>query len=502
MLITALAIFICSFAISWISVRITRNIARAHGWVAAIRGDRWHSQATPLFGGAGIAVALLVALALARGFIDEFRDATSANASLAVALIVGSIGAAVAGLCDDLLHFRPGKKLAAQCGCACAFLWICGGIEVTGSAPVDSVLCMLWIVTVMNAVNMLDNMDGVAGTAVTIGFGGVAFANWMVAPGSFVFCVAVIAMGVTAGFLAQNLPRARIFMGDCGSLLLGFLLATLVLIGMRPAEGATAHGVLVVSQGWTVTMVAAIGFAFVPLVDMAVVSLARIRRGQSPMTGGRDHTTHRLAGMGFSGNSIVAIVALVAATSATFAAIAVAGFIGLFAGCAILIIGYGVAVTSGLLMLVRADAKDSQISVADVPHRLAAFTPFAKLVIDVMLIATSLNIGYLIRWEYEIPPELANSLAWSLPIALACCVSVNALAGVYWSRWRATSATRWVELRRGVLSAALGALITVILVSALWSPDRLFSRLAMGMFAIGYPAIIVAIRIALNVGRG
>ncbi|MCX5664930.1 MAG: hypothetical protein NTY97_09575, partial [Planctomycetota bacterium] len=158
MLKLALILWLGAFGLSWILVRVTRNVARTRGWVAPVRGDRWHVHATPLFGGVGIAVAFLVAVAMARGISDEFREATSANAALLIAILVGAIGAAFTGLCDDIFHFRPGAKLAAQCGCACAFLWICGGVEITGSAPVDSVIALLWIVTVMNAVNMLDNM--------------------------------------------------------------------------------------------------------------------------------------------------------------------------------------------------------------------------------------------------------------------------------------------------------------------------------------------------------
>lgn len=483
--------------LSWILVRVTREIARTHGWVAAVRGDRWHAQATPLFGGVGVAVAILVALAVARGVLDDFRDATSANAALTIALIVGAVGAAITGLCDDIVHFRPGTKLAAQCGCACAFLWICGGIEITGSAPVDSVLSLLWIVIVMNAVNMLDNMDGIAATAVTVGLIGVACVNWILAPGSFVFVIAVVAAGAVAGFLAQNLPRARIFMGDSGSLFLGFLLATLVLICARPVESTSAEGTIVVSQGWRVTVVVGLGMVFVPLMDMTVVSIARIRRGQSPMMGGRDHTTHRLAQMGFSGGSIVMMVAGIASAGAAIAMSAAAGVVTTAFAGGMLFMGFATLVAGVLRMCLRMDDVEFVEAAArgeavHRPHRLAAFTPFAKGVIDVMMIAIVLNLGYLIRWDFAIPPELTNSVAWSLPVAMACCVSVNALAGVYWKPW---SGDRWIGVRDGLLSALLGAVLAVILIAALWSPERLFSRVAMVLFFVGYPALTGVVRV-------
>ena len=97
MLMLALILWLGAFGLSWILVRVTRNVARKRGWVAPVRGDRWHVHATPLFGGVGVVTAFLVAVAMARGISDEFRDATSANAALAIAFVVGAIGAAVTG---------------------------------------------------------------------------------------------------------------------------------------------------------------------------------------------------------------------------------------------------------------------------------------------------------------------------------------------------------------------------------------------------------------------
>jgi UDP-GlcNAc:undecaprenyl-phosphate GlcNAc-1-phosphate transferase len=488
MLKLALILWLGAFGLSWILVRVTRNVARKRGWVAPVRGDRWHVHATPLFGGVGVVTAFLVAVAMARGISDEFRDATSANPALVIAILVGAIGAAFTGLCDDIFHFRPGAKLAAQCGCACAFLWICGGVEITGSAPVDSVIALLWIVTVMNAVNMLDNMDGTAAAAVSVGFVGIAGMSWFFAPGSFVFGVALVAAGATVGFLTQNLPRAKIFMGDAGSLFLGFLLAALVLICARPvAIDANTNGLLESSQGWLVTIVAATGFVFVPLADMTVVSIARIRRGQSPMVGGRDHTTHRLSQMGFSGGAIVLIIVATATVSAGIAVAAATGVvvmtlaIGVLCGC------FAVIVVGMLRVCVRMD----DAAVGGTSRQLAAFTPFAKGVIDVITIAVAVNVGYLIRWDFTIPPELTNSVAWSLPVAMACCVSVNAFAGTYWKPW---SGNRWRDVGEGFLNALLGAVIAVILIAALWSPERLFSRVALGLFLVIYPVLTAAMR--------
>ena len=471
----ALAVATTVAMLSWTLIRFLSIVAQRRGFVADVRADRWHALPTPTIGGVGIVVAFLVGFAVTRGVFDDFRDATSANADVVIALIIGSVGAAAVGLWDDLAHFRPSTKLAAQCACASIFLWIAGGVSITGSATVDGVIALLFIVAVMNAVNMLDNMDGVAGTAVMIGLVGIAALNASGGSGSFLPLIAVICAGAVAGFLGHNLPRARVFMGDAGSLFLGFILAALLLLGLgaRTVEPEAA-------------LVAVLGCLFVPLIDMTVVSLGRVRRGESPMQGGRDHTTHRLVRLGVSERGLVWLVA----------AVAIVGVAGALAGTqfespsaaasAALVVLFVLLVAVLLRMCVRMDGPAHM--------RAAALAPFVKVVIDVVTIAAVLNAGYMIRWEFEIPPELENSIAWSLPVALACCVAINALRGEYVKSWQITGA----GLRSALASSLIGAVVAAAVIAAVWSPQRLFSRAAMGIFLVGYPTVGVLVRLVVG----
>ncbi|MSR70334.1 MAG: undecaprenyl/decaprenyl-phosphate alpha-N-acetylglucosaminyl 1-phosphate transferase [Phycisphaerales bacterium] len=470
--LVGLPIWVLSAVLSWILIHCVCILARRRGLVAAVRADRWHALPTPIFGGVGIVVAFLLAFAVTRGALDEFRDATSADGSLVIALIVGAVSAAAVGLWDDLAHFRPSTKLAAQCACASLFLWIAGGVEITASAPVDGVIALIWIVTVMNAVNMLDNMDGVAGTAVMIGLIGVAAVSVATGSWPYIALIAVICAGCVAGFLGHNLPRARVFMGDAGSLFLGFMLAALVLLCAK-------------SVALPVGLLIALGCVFVPLLDMSVVSLSRIRRGQSPMQGGRDHTTHRLVTLGVSERGAVWIVA----------GVAVVGAAGAVAATLVASLVAVVVAMSALFVLLVAALLRICIRMDGAAHmRAAAFTPFVKVVIDVVTIAAVLNAGYLVRWDFAIPPELANSVAWSLPVALACCVATNALRGMYESSWRWNGASA----RAALVNALIGAVLAVVVIAAAWSPERLFSRAAMGIFLVGYPLVVVVVRGAVG----
>lgn len=480
---------LASAAASIVLVHVTRRVAAARGWTAPVRGDRWHKEATPLFGGVAIALAFGLAIAFARGIFESFRDASGSHAALTLALIGGALLAGAVGLLDDLLHFRPSTKLSAQIACACVFLWGCGGIGITGNAALDTTIEILWIVGLMNALNMLDNMDGVAATAATVALAGFAVASALAGGGVLLITVALAGAGATAGFLAHNLPRARIFMGDSGSLMLGFLVAALTLLGAAVTDDAHegARG------GVLAALVAALGFSFVPLLDMAVVSVTRVRRGQSPMTGGRDHTTHRLATRGWSGWGVVALVACVALGAAAIAVAATARFMVMSVAAVFLCLAFAGLAASLVRMAIRMDTA-AHFGAADRSHRRAAWEPFAKAALDLALIALSLFVGYLVRWGWQVPPELANSVGWSLPVTIACCVAVNSGVGDYWRQWHQSGMRGAV---RAALAALGGALLSMVLVAALWTPDRLFSRLAMAAFALAYPLLVFAVRLAV-----
>ncbi len=473
-----LVVGLAGAAISWVAVRLTRRVALSRGWTAPVRDDRWHSEATPLHGGVAIAVAFAAAIAVGRGAFDGFRDATSAELGATLALVGGAFMCALVGFADDLFHFKPATKLAAQIACACAFLWATGGIAVTGLAVLDTTIEVVWIVGMMNALNMLDNMDGVAATAAAIGLAALSLALGLMGDGVNA-TLACAAAGAVAGFLVHNLPRARIFMGDAGSLMLGFVIAAFVLLagrqGVRPSVSVVVAGV---------------GAAFVPLVDLVVVSVTRVRRGQSPMQGGRDHTTHRLSRRGWSGWAIVFAVAAASVAAGLLAVAAFAGWIAMEVAAVILALTFvGVAATL-MRMAISMDNAD-QRSPAGRLQRREAWEPFAKVAGDMILVGAALGAGYLLRWEGEIPVELANALGWSMPVTVACCLAVNSSTGAYWRHWRN-------EGLRGALRAAAAALggsvLSVAVVAALWAPERLFSRAAMALFVLLYPTLVFGVR--------
>ncbi|PSR04860.1 MAG: undecaprenyl/decaprenyl-phosphate alpha-N-acetylglucosaminyl 1-phosphate transferase [Bacteroidetes bacterium SW_8_64_56] len=254
---------------------IVRWGARRGGWVAIPEDEKWHDTPTTILGGIAIFLGGTVALIVSGG-VSAFPAPVWGGA----VLLIGT------GLIDDLWGLGPVAKLTAQLGSAA--LVLSAGFLLAPGAPiwVAAPLTLVWLLGLPNAVNLLDAMDGVAASVTALAAGFLGLVAGLQGLGALATAAAVLA-GATAGFLVYNIAPASIFMGDCGSLLLGYVLAVLGL-GVQET-GGTARSVLV-----PVVILA------VPLFDTAFVSITRSLRGQSVTNGGTDHTMHRLVRLGWS----------------------------------------------------------------------------------------------------------------------------------------------------------------------------------------------------------
>ncbi len=265
--------------------------ARAHGMVAIPRQDRWHRQPTPLLGGVAIYAGTSVAI-----FLFAPHDARL------IGLEVGGALLFLTGLIDDFRHLRPHTKLIAQILAACAM--VVGGVQVAtpGLAPIAIPVTILWIVGITNAFNLLDNMDGLsAGTAVIAAAFLFAFSVSFGNPGLAMLSLAL--GGGALGFLIYNFNPARIFMGDSGSMYLGFTLSGITLLGSRDMASDIFFVLLVPA--------AMMGL---PIFDTALVTIMRTLEGRPLAQGGRDHLSHRLVAVGLSERQAVLVLYVLAAS--------------------------------------------------------------------------------------------------------------------------------------------------------------------------------------------
>jgi UDP-GlcNAc:undecaprenyl-phosphate GlcNAc-1-phosphate transferase len=193
-----------------------------------------------------------------------------------------AVGLWLLGTVDDRAGVAPQWRLLAEAGVASALFAAGLGWETRLPGVVDYLLTLASVVIAVNAFNLMDNLDGACGTVTAVAAAGTGVlaaikGQWTIA------AVAFALTGACAGFLPFNFAGpARVFLGDGGSMPLGFLVAALVM--------ATAwHG-----GGGDPALVVGALLAGLPIFDVALVSFSRVRRGESVMTGGRDHLTHRL----------------------------------------------------------------------------------------------------------------------------------------------------------------------------------------------------------------
>ena len=263
-----------AFAASLVLTPIFIRVARLTGYLDHPDPRKSHSEPTPLLGGVAVAGALLLAPILARAFfavpIVLPRPGFFAGAALSLAL----------GLLDDRRPMPPLGKLAGQLAAAlCLVLWGPRVDWILGN-PVALVGAIIGVTALLNAINFLDAMDGIVGAVVPITAAGfVAIGILYGAPVDLVLAWGLVGAG--AGFLVYNAPPARIFLGDAGSHLLGFMLAALALQSLQGTP--------------TLPHLSAVALLLAyPLFDVIFVILDRVAGGRAIYVGGVDHTTHRL----------------------------------------------------------------------------------------------------------------------------------------------------------------------------------------------------------------
>ena len=290
--------FALSFVLSLILVPVCRRLAHQFGRVAHPREDRWNRRPVALLGGVGIAASLFIT-AGALGLAHQLPIIVICTACMALT-----------GLVDDLVSIKPTTKLVIQISLASALLFFQYRLNWVNSITIDSVLTLLWIVGITNAFNLLDNMDGLCGGIAVIACLGLMVDGIQVA-GGWTPEVAYLAalVGAVGGFLVYNVHPASIFMGDTGSLLLGFSLGAVVLSTGQP----TGKSNLVSAVAVPVLVL------LIPILDTTLVTLSRWTSGRRASQGGRDHTSHRLVAVGLSEPRAVAMLwalsGLAAATS-------------------------------------------------------------------------------------------------------------------------------------------------------------------------------------------
>ncbi len=264
----------------WLTPRV-QDAAHRFGVLDRPSGTlKTHETPVAYLGGIAVYVTFLVALSL----VFEIRGAL-------LGLLFGSTIVVMLGLFDDLKAISPRLKLAGQL--LAAWVTLRSGITIELIAIpywLALPLSVLWIIGISNAFNILDVSDGLATGTAAVAAAGFAIVAWLA--GDALITAACLALaGACIGFLRYNRAPASIYLGDTGSLFIGFILATLALIGSYSSRNVFAASAPVL-------------ILLVPILDTALCSVARLAKGMSPMNGSDDHLALRLKAAGWSARAV------------------------------------------------------------------------------------------------------------------------------------------------------------------------------------------------------
>ena len=283
--------FAISLILSLVLTPIVRKVMLKLGILDQPSESRWHRQPVALMGGIAIFVSFMVAAL----FICVVCKSVALRSI--VAILLGSSVIFTLGLLDDLLGTYPKIKFAVQLLIAMSMIPLGITSKIFPYNWMNFGWTLVWIVGITNALNLLDNMDGLS-SGVTI-IAAIAIFGLGIQQGELLFALLALALiGSCLGFLRYNFKPAKIFMGDCGSLFIGFMLATLAI---RAGWQHSSH--------LLPALLAPIVALSVPIFDTSLVTILRLKNGRMPWHGGKDHSSHRLVAI-MKGNERLAVLSL------------------------------------------------------------------------------------------------------------------------------------------------------------------------------------------------
>lgn len=445
--VLTLLVSLIAFIATVVLTRCVIYIAHRFNWVCFPTDDRWHKHPTALMG--GIAIFAGSTFALIVWDIESFPWFVWSGATLMF----------LTGLIDDLKSIKPSFKFAIQ---TLAAVWLIGGgylFAPNWSLWIAVPLTIVWVVGITNAFNLLDNMDGLSAGISAIAAGILAI-FLSILPDSDNELAPLAILGASLGFLVFNSQPARIFMGDCGSLFLGYTIAALTLTQYNIGSAGVFFVVSI-----PITLMA------VPIFDTTLVSVVRLLAGRSIAKGGRDHASHRMVLLGLSERKAVLVLYCVSLFLGLSGLILYSISTGFFLSSFLFfIVGLAVfGVYLGSLNVYKSGEKAPSCSEDRSLFRQNALLRLGfvhkrlltSILTDFLLIVASFSVAYYLRFEGRITPSQANFLLKALPLVISVKLVVFYLLGLYRSIWRHVGT---MDVLRIFVASTIGSVLCAILI--------------------------------------
>jgi UDP-GlcNAc:undecaprenyl-phosphate GlcNAc-1-phosphate transferase len=422
-----------------------RLLARRWGMVAKPKTDRWHKKPTAMLGGVAIWLSVVITYF---AFVPR--------TPYGWVVIAASTFLFLVGLVDDFLHTKPYQKLIGQVMGSAFVIYYGLSLPWTSYSALNVAITIFWLIGVTNALNLLDNMDGLATGIAVIASGFLAIS--FLSTGQFTEALMLLTFaGALLGFLVYNSNPAAIFMGDSGSMFIGFFLASAALVNVSGGRSRSLVPVLAVP----------ILVLFIPIFDTTFVTILRKFSGRAASHGGRDHTSHRLVALGMSERHAVWMLYGFAALSGLLALLvqrvkldvslaAIAGFTVLLTLIGVYLAGVKVYDETEEVLALRDNSPYAFL--VDLSYKRRVF----EVLLDVILILLAYWCAYAVKFG-----ALSGSAAWTLflrtlPVLVFVKMAAFLAMGVYRGIWRYTSLDDLIVFAKAVVLSSVLSVLAIL----------------------------------------
>jgi UDP-GlcNAc:undecaprenyl-phosphate GlcNAc-1-phosphate transferase len=430
-----------ALALSLVLTPLVRAFARRYGVIARPRLDRFSKRPTAMMGGVAIYLSVLFAYLI---FVPHTREGwVVMGASTALFCV---------GLVDDFLHIKPYQKLIGQVLGASAVVYFGLLLPWGWGASVAMAVTIFWLIGITNAINLLDNMDGLAAgiSAVAAVFIAASFADNGQTTEAVMLSVFAAAL---VGFLVYNSNPATIFMGDCGSMFVGFFLASSALLSASGERG----------RSFVVVIAVPVLILFIPIFDTTLVTVVRKLSGRAASQGGRDHASHRLVALGLSERRAVWMLYAFAGASGVLAML-VRRFeyhtgIAMVLGFAVVLTLVGVYL-AGVKVYDEAEVQAAREKplvsfLVDLSYKRRIF----EVLLDVVLVILAYYFSYVLLFGSDLGAEVWLLFLSTVPVLIFVKMTALLAAGVYRGIWRYISLDNLIVYAKAV---AAGSAVSVL----------------------------------------
>ncbi len=477
---------------------LVRLLARRIGMVAKPKTDRWHKKPTAMLGGVAIWLSVTVS------YFFFIRPHTPQGwghfpGSFLDVVIGASTFLFLVGLADDFLNTKPYQKLIGQVMGSAFVIYYGLSLPWTTYSSLNVAITIFWLIGVTNALNLLDNMDGLATGIAVIASGFLALS--FLSTGQLTEALMLVTFaGALLGFLVYNSNPASIFMGDSGSMFIGFFLASAALVNVSGGRSRSLLPVLAVP----------ILVLFIPIFDTTFVTILRKFSGRAASHGGRDHTSHRLVALGLSERHAVWMLYGFAALSGFLALLvqqvkldvslaAIAGFTVLLTLIGVYLAGVKVYDETEEVLALRDNS----------PYAFLIDLSYKRRIFEVLLDVILILLAYWCAYAVKFGP-VSGSAAWTLflrtlPVLVFVKMAAFLVMGVYRGIWRYTSLDDLIVFAKAVLLSSVLSVLAILFAFRFEGFSRtifIIDGLFMFMFLAGSRMAFRLFRQVLPVGNG